>query len=427
MNENFLEHLLEISKSMAETRVVGPLLKYAIGIAIELVNAERGYLVLQNEDGSLEFRVKQDRDGNELESPENQISHSMLDKVMQTMQPLIVTDAMVDPSFQNAQSVHTLQLRSVMCVPLISRGVSIGVIYVENRSNANIFEQSDAKPLTFFANHAAVAIENAILNDNLEMLVQARTAELEQAKSQMEQSFTKIVEANRIRTMFLGNVAHDIRSPLTMLVGALSLMGEEEFGPITDEQAEWINKSLQSAEHIIKLTDDFFDLTKLEMGHLVIYKQSVDLSKYIHSLYEIGESLTWEDEVKFKIDISDDLPKTWLDRTRIHQVVLNLLTNASKFTKNGTVTLYARADDQFATIGVHDTGKGIPEDKLETIFERFQQVADDDEEAKRGTGLGLAICKELVNLHGGKIWVESELGKGSKFQFTLPLHVEATD
>jgi len=422
MNEDFLEHLLEISKSMAETRVLGPLLKYAIGVAIELVNAERGYLVLQSTDGSLDFRVKQDRAGNELESPEDQISHSMLNKVMNTMQPLVVTDAMVDPSFQNAKSVHTLQLRSVMCVPLISRGVSIGVIYVENRSNANIFEKDSVKPLTFFANHAAVAIENAILNDNLEMRVRERTLELEQAKAQIEQSFTEVVEANRIRTMFLGNVAHDIRSPLGMVVGALSLMSEGEFGPLTADQAEWIDKSLQSAQHIIKLTDDFFDLTKIEMGRLAIYSQPVELISYLQGLYEIGESLPWKDDVQFKLEITDDLPELSLDKTRIHQVVLNLLSNASKFTEHGTVTLHANANDKFAIIGVHDTGKGIPEDKLNTVFERFQQIDSDSTKEERGTGLGLAICKELVTLHGGEIWVESELGKGSDFIFTLPIH-----
>lgn len=421
MNEGFLEKLLEISKKMAENRNLGPLLKYAVSVALEIVNAERGYLVL-DEDGTLVFPVKQDRDGNELESPEDQISYSMITQVMETMEPLVVTDAIVDPKFQNAKSVHALQLRSVMLVPLITHGSPIGVIYVENRSEANIFEEEDAKPLTFFANHAAVAIENAILNESLEERVRARTAELEQAKDQIEQSFMEIVEANRIRTMFLGNVAHDIRSPLTMLVGSLSLMSEGEFGPITEDQAEWINKSLQSAMHIIKLTDDFFDLTKLEMGRLAIHREPTPMGPYLTSIYNIGESLPWSENVQFEREIEEDLPEIPLDPTRIHQVTLNLLTNANKFTTHGKVKLYAYSDDDYVYIGVKDTGKGIPPNQLETIFERFQQVNANSDDAKKGTGLGLAICKELVVLHGGKIHVQSTLGEGSDFRFTLPLY-----
>ena len=423
MDENLLEMLLDVSKRMAETRVLDSLLRYAMGVALKLVEAERGYLILRNEDGSLDFRVKLDQQGNELESPEGQISHSMLNRVMGNAEPLVVTDALVHPSFQSSASVNALQLRSVMCVPLISRGETIGAIYVENRSNANIFENKDLPPLTIFASQAAVSIENAMLNDDLEARVAARTVELEEAKSQVEHSFMESVEANRIRTMFLSNVAHDIRSPLNMVVGALSLLEEGEFGPLTSDQKEWISKSLRAVDHIVKLTDDFFDLTKIEMGKLVLYPEQVDMNLFLELLFEIGEGMRWNDQVEFKLELEHNLPRLKIDPTRIQQVVLNLISNAEKFTSDGSVTLYANylQEKDAILVGVKDTGPGIPPDEQEKIFDRFQQARDNKLSKRKGTGLGLSICRELVHLHQGEIWVESQPSNGSDFKFTLPV------
>jgi signal transduction histidine kinase len=221
--------------------------------------------------------------------------------------------------------------------------------------------------------------------------------------------------------MLLGNVAHDIRSPLNMVVGALSLLAEGAFGPLTPDQAEWISKSLGAANHITRLTDDFFDLTKIEMGKLVLYPEETDLNLFLKLLYEIGEGIRWSEGVTFKLDLEPNLPKVMVDPTRIQQVILNLLSNAEKFTSEGSVTLYARKlkDDNKVLIGVSDTGIGIPETDLDLVFDRFKQVLGQKKSSKQGTGLGLSICKELVQLHNGKIWVESQMGFGSDFKFAL--------
>jgi signal transduction histidine kinase len=421
MQEQFFEKLLDISKQMAETRALDPLLRYAIASALDILGAERGFVVLVDTQGELDFRATSDSKGQEVPNPLQQVSRSIIDKVIAQSAPLRITDAMVDPNFQTSKSVSTLQLRSVMCAPLISRGSTIGAIYVENRSGANIFKDTDLQPLILFANQAAVSIENALLNNELEARVNARTADLEQAKSQIENSWMEAVEANRIRTIFVSNVAHDIRSPLSMVVGALSLLEEGEFGDLNGEQMTWINKSLTAIEHIVRLMDDFFNLTKLEMGRLELQLEQVNLEQHIRSLHAIGESLGWSKDVSFSLRLPDDLPEVIIDPTRISQVVLNLLNNASKFTEQGTVTLYAEPlpDDRGVLIGVHDTGVGIPSEQISRIFNRFAQLPDG--KSKHGsTGLGLSICKEFVQLHGGKIWVESEYGRGSDFKFTLP-------
>ncbi len=185
MDEHFLKEVLNISLQMAQTRTLEPLLAYAMGAALKLVGAEYGYLILRNPDGSLDFRVSLDKHGQVVEDPKSQVSQTILDKAIATKQPLVLLNALDNEAFRHAHSVVGLKLRSVMCVPLITYRQPLGAIYVENRSRAEIFDNDDLKPLTFFAAQAAVFIENAILNENLEGQVRARTVELQESQANL--------------------------------------------------------------------------------------------------------------------------------------------------------------------------------------------------------------------------------------------------
>jgi PAS domain S-box-containing protein len=204
MDQDLLEHILNVSRRMAETRDLTPLLNDVMDEAIKLVGAERGYVVLVRPNGSLDFRVKRGQVGQALENSEDQVSRSILNQVIDTSQPLILRDAEHDPRFEEAESVVILKLRSVMCVPLISGGDTIGAIYVENRSIRDRFSEDDLPPLILFANQAAVAVENARLfqelqksHDELEVRVEERTAELQVAIKQLEQEITERVRTEK--------------------------------------------------------------------------------------------------------------------------------------------------------------------------------------------------------------------------------------
>ncbi len=198
MERDLLEYILDVSRRMAETQDLTLLLNYVMDEAIRLVGAERGYVVLAQPDGSLDFPVKRGQNGQALEDAEDQVSRSILRQVVETGQPLVLRDAAQDPRFEKAESVVIFRLRSIMCVPLISRGDTIGAIYVENRSIRGRFSQDDAIPLVLFANQAAVAIENARLfqtlqkaHDELEMRVEERTLELSEANALLKQEITE--------------------------------------------------------------------------------------------------------------------------------------------------------------------------------------------------------------------------------------------
>lgn len=417
-----LEKLLEIGKRLSANRSLEPLLRYAMGVAIDLVGAEHGYLVWLRADGSPKFKVRLDQNGNDIESPEEQISHTILQEVINKQKPLVLQDAIVDPIFKDSDSIAALKLRSVMCVPLISKKDVLGAIYVENRSEKSVFIEDDLPPLEFLASQATVAIENAILNDDLAERVTSRTSELELAMQQLEQSWKEAVELDRVRTAFFAMVAHDIRSPLATIMFALDLLKEDTWDILDEMQRDWLETSIGMTTHVDQLTRDFLDLLSAQIGELTISLDLINIEDFLLHQYQVNRSMPWTADVSFQLDLGSPLPNVMCDRVRVQQVITNLVSNAIKCTQKGSVTLYARAleAEKCVLIGVRDTGIGIAEGDHERIFERFWQAGESNKK-KDGLGLGLAICQELIERHNGKIWVESTLGEGSDFKFTLPI------
>jgi signal transduction histidine kinase len=218
-------------------------------------------------------------------------------------------------------------------------------------------------------------------------------------------------------------VVHDLRAPLVIITGSLSLVKDGKLGELNPKQVEWLNKSLETVNFVAELTDNLFEMSKLEAGAVSLHSEATDLEELLHQIYDTGAGLPWTQAVSFDLNISSPLPEAHIDPLRIRQILMNLVGNAHKFTEMGSVTVHACyiPDQQEIQIGVADTGEGIPLNKHQTLFDRFQQVDTNVARRQSGAGLGLAICRELVEMHNGRIWVKSELGIGSNFIFTLPI------
>jgi CheY-like chemotaxis protein len=217
-------------------------------------------------------------------------------------------------------------------------------------------------------------------------------------------------------------MSHELRTPLNAIINFTHFLGDPDYGPLNEQQQLFQNRVIYNAEHLLGLINDILDLVKIEAGKMDLQREEVDLHATLHGVMSTAQGLTKEKGLELTLDVPDDLPPIWGDKTRIRQVLINLVSNAAKFTDQGGITVRAReSSGGFVQIAVHDTGVGIaPEDQLR-IFEEFQQVQDSMDRSYGGTGLGLPISKRLIEMHGGQIELDSAPGAGSTFTFTLPI------
>ena len=252
------------------------------------------------------------------------------------------------------------------------------------------------------------------LNQGLEQRVAERTAELEIAKDRAE-------AADRLKSAFLATMSHELRTPLNSIIGFTGILLMGLVGPLNEEQEKQLNMVQDSARHLLELINDVLDISKIEAGQLELAREPFDVRATIQKSIEKVMPQAEKKGLTLTAAIAPPVGQIVGDRRRVEQVIINLLSNAVKFTEQGEVRIESHVEDAWRVTRVIDTGIGIRPEDIETLFKPFRQVDTGITRQYEGTGLGLSICKRLVEAMDGKIWVESEWGKGSSFTFTLPL------
>jgi two-component system, NtrC family, sensor kinase len=255
---------------------------------------------------------------------------------------------------------------------------------------------------------------------SLEQKVEERTRELATALKELDEKGRELEAASRHKSQFLANMSHELRTPLNAIIGFSQVLAEKLFGEVNEKQEEYLDDILTSANHLLALINDVLDLSKVEAGQVELEVASFSLREALELGVVTVRERAINDGVQLTLATNGGVDLVVGDERRIRQVIFNLLSNAVKFTPaGGAVDVQAAEVDGEVQISVTDSGPGIAAADQERIFEEFQQT-DAGVEQREGTGLGLALSKRLVELHGGRIWVDSEPGKGSTFVFTLP-------
>jgi len=300
-------------------------------------------------------------------------------------------------------------------VPLLFAGQAIGTIVIGRGASANVFSDDEARILTLFANIISPTVRNA----QLAVIANEATSEAERA--------------NDVKTRFLASVTHELRTPLNLIINNMDFMRIGAFGDVTEEQGNRLDQTIRSSEHLLYLINDLLDVSKIEAGEMQLFMQNNDVYTMLEDSLDSAHALLEKmpekkDKVVITTNITKDLPPLPMDVRRIRQVLTNLLSNALKFTDNGTVDLTVQLEGDGIGFSVTDTGIGIPESEIEKLFTAFERTNDAKSRQIEGTGLGLPISQFLVQQHGGEINVISKVDKGTTFEFTLPfIQGKATD
>ena len=292
---------------------------------------------------------------------------------------------------------------SVLAVPMLLDSKPIGVVVVTG-AEAGAFSQRQIELLQTFADQAVIAVENARLFKELEL------------------ANRELGAASRHKSEFLANMSHELRTPLNAVIGFSEVLIQRMFGELNDKQDEYLKDIYASGQHLLSLINDILDLSKIEAGRMELASAPFHLPGALENAVTLVRERAARHGIALDLDLDPRLGELVGDERKVKQVLLNLLSNAVKFTpEGGRISLRAGLTDGAVEISVIDTGIGIAPEDQATVFEEFRQVGSDEKRKQEGTGLGLTLAKKFVELHSGKIWVQSELGRGSTFTFTLPV------
>jgi signal transduction histidine kinase len=321
---------------------------------------------------------------------------------------LIVNDVRGEPDF--LPNPNLPETRSEMAVPMIVGGTVLGVFDVQ-ADRLNGFSNEDANIYTTLASQVAVALQNARLY-------------MEQAET-----VNRLRELDRLKTSFLANMSHELRTPLNSILGFTDVMLEGIDGELTETMNNDLGLIRKNGQHLLHLINDVLDMAKISAGKMNISLERFKVHDLLEEVFQISSSLAAEKKLSLLIEAdSDRKTEITADRTRIRQVMLNLVSNAVKFTDTGGVSIRTEQKDGKVRIRVSDTGLGIPKEKLDLVFQEFTQVDTSATRKVGGTGLGLPISLSLVQMHGGHLWAESSgiPGEGTTFYVELPVEANVT-
>ena len=266
------------------------------------------------------------------------------------------------------------------------------------------------------------AIVNALKQQRLSLENKRLVESLQRSNRLLFEANEELKKANGLKSEFMAAMSHELRTPLNVIIGFSQLMLDGVPREINEEQRQCLKDILSSGEHLLHLVNDVLDLSKIESGKMELKLRNTDLTDVIESLRRTMMPMLAQRQQSFDVKLEKRLPLVHVDEARVRQVLLNLLSNASKFTPDrGKLEVRAVREGDWCQVSVIDNGIGIEKVDQKRIFEAFDRVDNPVTKEKNGTGLGLTIAKQIIEMHGGQIWVESEYGKGSSFMFTLPL------
>jgi GAF domain-containing protein len=406
-----LTALGEVSGAVSSTLDLETVLSTIASRAAQLAGAD-GAAIAEYDEATREFRMRATHNyAPELVESARampiRLGEGLTGRAAERREPMQVADIAPEGAYQSHLRDILLRMgyRALLSVPLVREDQVIGAL-VLNRRAPGKFAPEVVELLKTFATQSALAIQNARLF------------------REVEEQGRQLAVASRHKSQFLANMSHELRTPLNAVLGYTELILDNIFGEVPEPIRDSLERARNSGQHLLGLINDVLDLSKIEAGQLTLSLGDYAMEEVVHAVVTAVEALAAEKKLALRVTVPPGLPPGRGDSRRLTQVLLNLAGNAVKFTDAGEVRVEVAVADGAFVVSVADTGPGISEANQAKVFEEFQQADSSTTRKKGGTGLGLAIAKRIVELHGGRIWVESSLGAGSTFRFTVPVRVE---
>jgi signal transduction histidine kinase/HAMP domain-containing protein len=404
-----LKALGKVSQAVSSTLDLQEVLVTIVAHAVELSGTESGAIYEFNETTE-QFQLRATHGMSQeliqaIREAGVKLGQTAVGRAGLSREAVQVPDIMEEPTYPLRQIIVRDGVRALLAVPLVREDRLIGGLVVRRKAPGQ-FEKKTVELLQTFVTQSALAIQNARL-----------FREIEEKGRELE-------IASKHKSEFLANMSHELRTPLNAILGYTELILDKIYGEVPEKIQEVLERLEKNGRHLLGLINNVLDLSKIEAGQLTLSLSEYSMGEVVQTVFTSVEALAAEKKLELKVMVPTDLTTGKGDEQRIAQVLLNLLGNAIKFTEEGEVGVEVTVSNETFLVSVSDTGPGLSEADQKKIFEDFQQADGSTTRGKDGTGLGLSIAKKIIEMHGGRIWVESTLGKGSTFWFKLPVKVE---
>lgn len=408
-----LSELLQIIQTINAMLEPQELLKLLLEKTVNFTHADYGLLHIIK-DKRLDVIYSKGHTKDTVHTKEFKIGKGLTGWVAVHGKPVVVDDVTKDKRYAETRP----ETRSEADIPLIRKGRIIGVLNLESKHNANFSPYR--KSLEILTNLIAVAIENAWYYEDITSFNQRLRTEIEIATEELRQKNRELQKMDHIKSDLISNVSHELRTPLTSIAGYTKLMLHEKTGPLVPSQKECLKIINGETDRLTRLITNLLDVSRLESGKIRFKAEAINLKAIAQHIIEIVRPSAEEKKLTLRITCPEEIPLVMGNSDLLNQVYTNLIGNAIKFTEpGGEITIGIRIEKNTVESYVQDTGQGIKKEDIPKLFERFYQVDSSSTRVHGGTGLGLAIVKHIISAHNGKIWCESEVGKGTRFVFQL--------
>jgi signal transduction histidine kinase/CheY-like chemotaxis protein len=397
----------EISQAVGSSLDVVEVLTTIVHRAVELSQAEGGSIFEYDAESQLfEVRAVYGTDRGLIERIRRHrvtLADTFVGRTAASGRPQQCADLLQQQADPHIEELRSAGWRSLLVVPLLRESEIIGALAVRRR-RVGAFSEQSASLLETLANQSAIAIHNA------------------RVYRQLEEKTRQLEVASEHKSEFLAGMSHELRTPLNAVIGFSDVLLERMFGDINPRQEEYLNDIRNAGRHLLELINEILDLSKVEAGRMELDLGAVSIPSVIEQTLAMVRERATEHRIGIELDVADDVGTVNGDEVKLTQVILNLISNAVKFTGDGgSVAISSRVVGDEVHVVVRDTGSGIPESDRERIFEAFQRGGRSPRQTTEGTGLGLTLSKRIVNLHGGRMWMTSQVGVGSTFGFSIPV------